>query len=111
MPVSAPASASPSMAGSESPSPDPPASPRQTGQSIFLAPQIFVSGPLGVRAGKESRILASSMAQRWPKTLLYHSGDRPLEKGTGRRTVRWQKSPGKHQGAACHFLLGARDSV
>lgn len=44
-----------------------------------MVPQIFVSGPLGLRAGKESRILASSMAQRWPKTLLYHSGDRPLE--------------------------------
>lgn len=78
---------------SKSPSPDPPASPCLTGQSIFLEPQIFVSGPLGLRAGKESRILASSMAQRWPKTLLYHSGDRPLEKGRGRRRVSGQKRP------------------
>lgn len=69
----------------ESPSPDPLASPRLKGQSIFLVPQIFVSGPTGLRAGKESRILTSSMAQRWPKTLLYHSGDRPLEKRRGRR--------------------------
>lgn len=41
--------------------------------------QILVSGPQGLNAGKESRILASSIAQRWPKTLLYHSGDLPLE--------------------------------
>lgn len=50
--------------------------------------QIFVSGPLGVSTGKEFRILTSSIAQRWPKTLLYHSGDRPLGRQEGKK-ITW----------------------
>lgn len=38
----------------------------------------FVSGPAACRAGKESRIFATSMAHKCPKTLLYQSGERPL---------------------------------
>lgn len=38
----------------------------------------FVSRPAACRVGKESRIFATSMAHRCPKTLLYQSGERPL---------------------------------
>lgn len=38
----------------------------------------FVSGPAACKVGKESRIFATSMAHRCPKTLLYQSGERPL---------------------------------
>lgn len=41
--------------------------------------QILVSGPSGSKAWKELRMRATSLAQRWPKALLYHSGDFPLE--------------------------------
>lgn len=41
--------------------------------------QILVSGPSGSRDWKELRMRAASLAQRWPKALLYHSGDFPLE--------------------------------
>lgn len=39
----------------------------------------LVSGPAACRVGKESRIFATSMAHRCPKTLLYQSGERPLQ--------------------------------
>jgi len=45
------------------------------------------------------------MAQRWPKTLLYHSGDRPLEKEQA-EGVSGSRDPGRHQGAAgCFFRM------
>ena len=40
----------------------------------------FVSGPAACMVGKESRIFATSMAHRCPKTLLYQSGERPLRR-------------------------------
>lgn len=40
---------------------------------------ILVSGPSESWLWKESRMRAASAEQRWPKALLYHSGDSPLK--------------------------------
>lgn len=48
----------------------------------------FVSGPAACRMEKESRIFATSMAHRCPKTLLYQSGERPLQVEAGKHEPR-----------------------
>lgn len=53
--------------------------------TLFVNSQSLVSGPLAVRTGNEPRILATSAAHRWPKTLLYQSGERPLQDGDTHR--------------------------
>lgn len=49
--------------------------------------QLLASALDGSSCWKEQRIMWASLTQRWPKALLYHSGDLPLQQETAHITT------------------------